>query len=110
MKDHKQVTRKVDLWGHDGGPVKGFLDAVTRAAAGLADPRLAVTSIWDSLEGIEVSGWVPMTEEELATAKRKREAERARQEKRKAAQLGRDQKELERLASRLGVKLPERVT
>ena len=94
MKDHVQEQRDVCLLGS----VEDAIYELQNASEGLKDATLE--SYWD--EQLYVTGWRPMTDAELEKQKKRRAAARKAAAVRKEKQREADEKQLAKLAKKLG--------
>ena len=93
MKDHIKVTRDVSIMC---GDPQVLIEGIRSACAGLKNVQYDLK--YDNwISNIQITGWRPMTEEELIKAKEERRKERARRKKAKEAKEARERAEYERL-------------
>lgn len=102
MRNHVRVDRDLPCLE---GPVEDAVVYIRNQAEGLIDPEIVVERYYDNGDELRIEGWRPMTEKELATAKKKRLKDR---EAKARAKIRNDEiamANLEKQAKKLGKKL-----
>ena len=115
MKDHKKVTKRIHLelevpYGTLSEAIaqcqaqsNHLINELETASKGLKNVTVVDETRWDGR--LVVTGWKPMTKAEKEAAARRSEAGKKAAAKQKQKQAEKDEKDLERLAKKLGKKI-----
>ena len=104
VKNHILIDRVISMaWS--GQPVDEFIEFLRTTAADLGDPRI-FPGTYESDEPY-IRGWRPMTDDEIATAEKRRAAAKRAAEKRAATRRAKELAELRRLAKKLDIRVAD---
>ena len=101
LKNHKHVYRSFE--SPEDESIEDFIRRLREESEGIVNPVITMETCYDCDSPSEISGFVPLTEKEIATAKRRRATVLARKKKQAQKLKERELKDLERLAKKHGL-------